>query len=104
MSAYSAGTEKYHEVKPFAVQVMEEAGINMSNHHPKLLEDIPYKIDVLISMGCGVVCPFVDCKYSEDWAIEDPSDGSVEDFRTTRDIIKKKVQNLISDINNCKYE
>ena len=103
LSAYSAGTEKYHEVKPFAVQVMEEAGVNMSNQHPKLLEDIPYKIDILISMGCGVVCPFVNCKYSEDWAIEDPSGGFVEDFRITRDIIREKVQDLISDIKNGKY-
>jgi protein-tyrosine-phosphatase len=41
LEAYSAGTEKYPEVKPLAVQVMEEAGVDMSTHHPKLLSDIP---------------------------------------------------------------
>lgn len=36
LDAYSAGTESYPEVKPLAVQVMEETGINMAGHHPKL--------------------------------------------------------------------
>ena len=73
LTAYSAGTEKYHQVKPLAVQVMEEAGVDMSGHYPKLLEEIPLKVDILISMGCGVICPFVLCNYEEDWGIEDPS-------------------------------
>jgi len=103
ITAYSAGTEKYHQVKPLAVQVMEEAGVNISGHYPKLLDDIPLEVDILISMGCGVVCPFVICKYEEDWGIEDPSGNPIEDFRITRDILKKKVQTLISDIKAGNY-
>lgn len=103
IEAYSAGTEEYHQVKPKAVQVMEEAGVDMSGHHPKLLDEIPFEVDILISMGCGVVCPYVACSYEEDWGIEDPSGGSLDDFRATRDILKKKVQNLIEDIKNGKY-
>jgi len=57
LEAYSAGTEKYPEVKPLAVQVMEEAGVDMSDHHPKLLSDIPAEVDILITMGCNVECP-----------------------------------------------
>ena len=45
LEVYSAGTEEYKEVKPLAVQVMEEAGVDMSKHHPKLLSDIPPKLD-----------------------------------------------------------
>ncbi len=96
--AYSAGTEKYHEVKPFAKAVMEEIGVDMSKHHPKLLSEIPGDIDILITMGCGVSCPFVPCKYREDWGLEDPSGGPIEDFQKTRDIIKIKVENLIERI------
>ncbi len=103
ITVYSAGTENYHQVKPLAVQVMEEAGVNMSGHYPKLLDDIPKEVDILISMGCGVVCPVVLCKYEEDWGIEDPSGNPIEDFRITRDILKKKVQTLISDIKAGKY-
>lgn len=100
LEAYSAGTEKYHEVKPGAVQVMEEVGVDMSEHYPKLLTDIPEEIDILITMGCGVVCPYVPCKYQEDWGLEDPSGGSIEDYRRTRDIIKEKVEELIRRVQN----
>jgi len=98
IEAYSAGTEDYPEVKPGAVQVMEEAGINMSDHHPKLLTDIPEEVDILITMGCNVVCPFVPSSHSEDWGLEDPSGGPIEGFRETRDIIKSKVEELIKRI------
>lgn len=98
LEVYSAGTEKYHEVKPKAVQVMEEVGIDMSQHYPKLLSDIPEEIDILITMGCGVACPFVPCKHEEDWGLEDPSGGPIEGFRNTRDIIKDKVMDLIERV------
>lgn len=102
--AWSAGTEKYHQVKPLAVQVMEEAGVSMSGHYPKLLDEIPDEVDILVSMGCGVVCPFVKCKYEEDWGIEDPSGGPIEDFRETRDILKEKIQKFIEGIKAGEYE
>ncbi|WP_432409439.1 arsenate reductase ArsC [Wukongibacter sp. M2B1] len=98
LEVYSAGTEEYPEVKPGAVQVMEEAGIDMGEHHPKLLTDIPEEIDILVTMGCNVVCPYVPCKHSEDWGLEDPSGGPIEGFRETRDIVKKKVEELIQRV------
>jgi arsenate reductase len=101
---YSAGTEDYPEVKPKAVEVMEEAGIDMSDHHPKLLTEIPETIDILITMGCNVVCPFVPNKHSEDWGLDDPSGGPIEDFRETRDIIKTKVEDLILRVKNNTLE
>lgn len=95
LEAYSAGTQNYLEVKPLAVKVMEEARVDMSEHFPKLLDDIPSKIDILITMGCGVECPYVPCNHREDWGLIDPSGGSIDDFRKTRDIIKEKVLDLI---------
>lgn len=100
LEVYSAGTEEYPEVKPGAVQVMEEAGIDMSEHRPKLLSDIPEEIDVLITMGCNVVCPYVPCSHSEDWGLDDPSGGPIEGFRNTRDIIKEKVEGLVKRVKN----
>jgi len=99
MEVYSAGTEEYHEVKPKAVSVMEEVGIDMKDHYPKLLKDIPQKIDILITMGCNVVCPYVPNSHNEDWGLEDPSGGPIEDFRETREVIRKKVEDLINRIN-----
>jgi arsenate reductase len=98
LEVYSAGTEEYPEVKPGAIKVLEEVGIDMSEHYPKLLSDIPEEIDILVTMGCNVVCPYVPCKHSEDWGLDDPSGGPIEGFRKTRDIIKEKVQDLIDRV------
>ncbi len=103
LDAYSAGTEHYHEVKPKAVEVMEEAGVNMTGFFPKLLSDIPPKLDILITMGCNVECPFVPCDHREDWALEDPSGGSIDDFRKTRDMIKAKVEELIKRVKSGEF-
>ncbi len=95
---YSAGTEEYPEVKPLAVEVMEEAGVDMSDHYPKLMTDLPDEVDYLITMGCNVVCPFLPNRFMEDWGLDDPSGGPIEDFRETRDIIKEKVEDLIKRV------
>ena len=100
LEVYSAGTENYHEVKPLAVEVMEEAGVHMSEHTPKLLTDIPEEVDILITMGCNVVCPFVPNSHSEDWGLDDPSGGPIEDYKNTRDLIKEKVEDLIRRVKN----
>lgn len=95
LEVYSAGTEEYPEVKPLAVKVMEEVGIDMSAHKPKLLSDIPSNLDYVITMGCNVHCPVVSCGILEDWGLSDPSGGTIEDFRYTRDLIKTKVEEFI---------
>ncbi len=95
---YSAGTEDYPEVKPLAVKVMEEAGVNVGDQYPKLLSDIPSELDILITMGCGVECPYLPCKHREDWGLDDPSGQPIEAFRVTRDLIKTKVLALIERV------
>lgn len=95
---YSAGTEEYDSPKPMALEVMTDIGINMSHASSKLLTDIPEKLDILITMGCGVECPFVPTKHREDWGLDDPSGGPKKEFEETRDIIKKKVVNLIDRV------
>ena len=92
---YSAGTEEYPEVKPMAVDAMESVGIDMKKHYPKLIKDIPLELDILITMGCNVTCPFIPNRHMEDWGLEDPSGGSVEDFNVSRETIRKKVEDLI---------
>ncbi|MGE4378805.1 MAG: arsenate reductase ArsC [Candidatus Izemoplasmatales bacterium] len=97
---FSAGTEKYSSPKPLAIEVMEDLGIDMSHAKSKLLEEIPNKLDILITMGCGVECPFIPTKHREDWNLEDPSGGPKSDFELTRDLIKEKVLDLIERIKN----
>ena len=74
--------------------------MDVSDQYPKLLSDIPEKLDYLITMGCGVQCPFVPCEHREDWGLTDPSGGPIEDFVKTRDLIKERVEELIDRIKN----
>ena len=98
LEAYSAGTENYPEVKPGAVKTMLEAGVDISKQYPKLLAEIPSEVDFLITMGCNVECPFIPCKFREDWGIDDPSGGTEEDFRQARDTIKEKMEELLAKV------
>lgn len=98
LEVYSAGTEEYAGPKALAVEVMTDLGIDMSYASSKLLSDIPSQLDILITMGCGVECPFVPCDHREDWGLEDPSGGPKKGFEETRDIIKEKVLDLIKRV------
>lgn len=100
---YSAGVETYPEVKPLAITVMQESGIDISKEYPKLLSDIPGEIDILITMGCGVKCPSISSKHKEDWGLEDPSGKTFNEFRITRDLIKCKVLELKARIMNNEF-
>ncbi|MHA1918885.1 MAG: arsenate reductase ArsC [Promethearchaeota archaeon] len=104
ISVRSAGTKPEKKVTPSAVQVMKEIGIDISNQKPKLLTiQMLNDSTHFISMGCGVIeaCPVpLGVPNVEDWNIEDPWGKDIEFFRKTRDIIKEKVINLLSKINN----
>lgn len=99
VEVYSAGTENYPEVKPLAVKAMTLDGIDITSQKPETLEILPNDLDYLITMGCGVECPFVPTKHREDWGLDDPSGGPLEDYIVTRDLIKAKVIDLIQRIN-----
>lgn len=103
LEVYSAGTHPVDRVNPQAAEVMKEAGVDLSSQYPKLLEDIPPELDILIKMGCGVVCPFLPNKHEEDWGLEDPAGKPLDEFRKTRDVIKGKVLKLIDDIRCGSY-
>lgn len=98
--SYSAGTEERDCINQDAVRIMKEIGIDMElSQRPKLLEEIP-NVDIVITMGCNVKCPNLPCSHREDWGLDDPSGKSDEEFRYTRDTIKKKVEDLVRRIQN----
>ena len=71
--SYSAGTEIKGEINSDAVRMMKEMyNIDMKKQSPKVLTEIP-PVDIVITMGCDVQCPYLSCKYREDWNIEDPT-------------------------------
>ncbi|MEA4926040.1 MAG: arsenate reductase ArsC [Syntrophomonadaceae bacterium] len=95
IEAYSAGTEKKPQINQDAVRVIKKLyDVDMEKEQfPKLISDIPQP-DIVITMGCNVECPFLPCKYREDWGLEDPTGKSDEEFINTAKIIEEKVQAL----------
>ena len=95
MKAISAGSEPAREVKPLALAVLKEVGINTSTLRPKLLtREMAQKADKIVTMGCPEACPAVG-KPMEDWGIEDPSGRGIEEYRKTREIITRRVEELL---------
>lgn len=92
--SYSAGTETKPRINSDAVRLMKQVhGINMEEtQHSKLLSDIP-AVDVVITMGCHVQCPYLPCAHREDWGLEDPTGKSDEAFL---DIIRRIEEKILT--------
>jgi hypothetical protein len=57
-------------------------------------------IDVVVTMGCNVACPFLPCRHREDWGLDDPTGKGDEELLQTAKIIEKKLLDLKSRIHN----
>lgn len=102
--SYSAGTEKKDKINEDAVRLMKDIyNIDMEiSQKPKTLDKLP-PIDIAITMGCEVYCPYLEAKYKEDWGLEDPSDKSDEDFKIVIDKIENNIKILKEDILKGKF-
>ena len=67
----------------------------------KLLSDIP-DVDIVIKMGCNVVCPYLPGNHIEDWGLEDPTGKDDEEFIKIARSIELKVKDLVERIKNNK--
>lgn len=52
------------------------------------------EIDIAISMGCNVGCPFIGRAFDDNWGIDDPTGKSDEVFRNVIREIEKRVFEL----------
>ena len=93
--SYSAGTETKPQINQDAVRIIKNLyKVDMNETHTsKLIEDIP-EADIVIKMGCNVVCPIVAHRYEEDWGLDDPTGKSDEEFIKTAKTIEEKVMDL----------
>lgn len=94
--SYSAGTERKDHINPDAVRLMKalyHIDMEAEGQHSKLLSAIP-PVDVVITMGCNVRCPFLPCSHREDWGLEDPTGKSDEVFLETIRAIEQKIREL----------
>ena len=93
--SYSAGTETKPQINQDAVRLMKQIhGIDMeASQYSKLLDQIP-QVDVVITMGCNVQCPFLPCSHREDWGLDDPSGKADEAFLEIIHLIEEKIWDL----------
>lgn len=100
LEVFSAGTHPSHEVHPKAIEVMNELGIDLSDHVPENVDQYlgqPFDYVITVCGSAKETCPtFIgDVKHHLHIGFEDPADatGSNEEvlteFRTIRDQIKR---------------
>ncbi len=101
LEVHSAGTQPAGEVHPVAVKVMEEIGIDLSNHSPKLVDRfLDQEFDYVITV-CGhakETCPMFSGKVGHrlHLGFDDPAEAQgtdeevLEEFQRIRDKINEK--------------
>ncbi|SEL48643.1 arsenate reductase ArsC [Nonomuraea pusilla] len=95
----SAGSLPAGQVNPAAVEAMREVGIDIAAARPKILTTEAVEAsDVVITMGCGDVCPVFPGKRYEDWQLDDPAGQGVEAVRAIRDEIRARVEELLAGL------
>ena len=95
-TAISAGTQPGEHVHPVVVQVMQEAGIDLTHVRPQhLSQQVADQAQLLVTMGCGDECPYVPGAERLDWELPDPKSQPVETVRRIRDDIRERVTALL---------
>jgi len=95
----SGGSEPGDQINPMAIQAMAEEGIDISQAVPQLMTtDQVRDSDVVITMGCGDVCPIFPGKRYEDWELTDPKGKTIDEVRPIRDDIKTRIEQLLSEL------
>jgi protein-tyrosine-phosphatase len=98
--AVLANPHRHKEIDGSAtIQAMQEVSIDISNNTPKVsTPEAVQESDAVITMGCGDACPFYPGKRYEDWVLDDPAGQGIESVRVIRDEIKKRVEQLLSEL------
>ena len=83
-------------VPPYLLDAIAE---RVAERFPKALTDDAVRAaDVVISMGCGDVCPIIPGIRYDDWAVGDPALASREGAEANRDDIEGRVRALVNEL------
>ncbi len=100
--ARSAGSNPADVIHPHVRSILAEIeGDAASERFPKpLTDDAVRAADVVVTMGCGDVCPIIPGVRYDDWAVGDPALASREGVEAIRDDIAARVRILVDDLLN----
>ena len=97
--ACSAGSRPSGRVNPRAVEFMREVGYDLTTHTSKSLDQFNgQEVEFAVTMGCGDECPLVNARRREEWQIPDPKEMPPEQYREVRDLIERKVKELLASL------
>ena len=90
--SFSAGSQIKPQINQNAVRIMKGMyGIDIEkDQYSKLINDIP-PVDIVISMGCNVSCPYIGKDFDDNWGLDDPSGKSDEEFIKIIKTIERKI-------------
>jgi protein-tyrosine-phosphatase len=95
----SAGSSPGETLNPAVVSAMLEKGVDISNETPrKLTDEMGRGADVVVTMGCGDVCPVYSGKRYLDWELTDPAGRRIDEVRAIRDDIEERVRDLVGEL------
>ena len=95
----SAGSAPADEIHSSVRTAMEEVGLDVSKEFPKpLTDEVVRAADVVITMGCGDACPVYPGKQYLDWELEDPGGKTIDQVRSIRDEIDRRVRALLEEL------
>ncbi len=105
IKVWSAGS-KPTNVRPEAIRVLEELGIDISHHHSKDVSEIPAsEVDTVITLCAEEECPvFLGDVTRLHWNLPDPAAVTgpeidrLNAFRKTRDELHKRITGLLQGI------
>lgn len=99
VDVFSGGSEPAGSVNEAAVAVMAEKGIDISAETPQpWADEIVRTADVVVTMGCGDVCPIFPGKRYVDWDLADPAGKVVDQVRPIRDDVEGRVRGLLEEL------
>lgn len=99
--ARSAGSTPAAQVHPHVRSLLAEieGDQGAANAFPKpLTDDAVRAADVVVTMGCGDVCPIIAGVQYEDWAVGDPALASAEGVAAIREDIETRVRHLLDTL------
>jgi len=95
----SAGSEPAEQLNPAVVVILRERGLDPAQEFPKpLTAETARAADVIVTMGCGDMCPFYPGKRYVDWELDDPAGQPVDAVRPIVDEIDRRVQELLAEV------
>ena len=94
--ADSAGTEPAAQVRPEAITVMREIGIDIFGHRPKHLRDaLGPDVALVIGLCQEEACPVVPGVPSEEWPLPNPAGATdLAVYRRLRDELRRRIDDL----------